>query len=156
MLVCLLLSASGVGVLASRKSAWAGDRTLAVMASVGQERPDCRTSSDVRQQPLEAFTEVLVHVVRLAGEAGLGQWDSVSTDGPNIPGHAARPKARSYGERHKAVERVREAIAAVVPAASQQDAAAAAVLGSRRGAAVPAERARREQRLAPMAAARQG
>jgi hypothetical protein len=55
----------------------------------------------------------------------------------------------------KTVERVREAIEALVTAAYQQDAAEDAALGSRRGDEVPAEWARREQRLATLAAARQ-
>ena len=48
MLVCLLLSADCVGVFASRKIAVACERHLAFRALVGQDRPDLRTSSDVR------------------------------------------------------------------------------------------------------------
>jgi hypothetical protein len=55
----------------------------------------------------------------------------------------------------KEVERLREEIEALVLAADQQDAAEEAVLGSRRGDALPAELARREQRLATLAAAMQ-
>jgi hypothetical protein len=51
MMVCLVLSASGVGVLSSRPMALACARTLACMAIVGQDRPDCRTRSDFRQLP---------------------------------------------------------------------------------------------------------
>jgi hypothetical protein len=54
----------------------------------------------------------------------------------------------------KAVERLREAIEALVTAASQQDDADDAGRGSRRGDEWPAEGARREQRLAPIEAAR--
>jgi len=54
----------------------------------------------------------------------------------------------------KAVERVREEMAALVTAAYPQDEAEDAALGSRRGDAWPAELARREQRLATLAAAR--
>ena len=97
MMVCLLLEASGVGVFSSRQMAWACERHRACMAMVGQERPDCRTLSDVHKPPLEACKEVLVQVGRLAREAGLVQWGNVSTDGPNIQGHAARHKARSSG-----------------------------------------------------------
>jgi transposase len=155
MLVCLLLYADCVGVFASRQIALACERHLAFRAIVGQERPDFRTISDFRTQPLEAFTEVCVHVGRLAGEAGLVKWGHVSTDGTTIQGHASRPKAMSDGDMQKAVERLRAAIAALVTAASQQDAAEDAVLGSRRGAECPAALARREQRLATIAAAMQ-
>src|SRR6266849_6636534 len=155
MMVCLLLSAYCVGVFSSRKIALACERHLAFMAIVGQERPDFRTISDFRQQHLEAFKEVCVHVVRLAGEAGLVQSGNVSTDGTKIQGNASRHKAMSYGYMHQEVARVREEIEALVTAAYQQDEADDAVLGSRRGDEFPAELARREQRLATIAAAMQ-
>jgi len=55
----------------------------------------------------------------------------------------------------KEMERWREEIEAFVTAASQQDEAEDAVLGSRRGDELPAELARREQRLATIEAAMQ-
>jgi transposase len=77
--------------------ALACERTLAFMAIVGQERPDCRTLSDCRKRHLEAFKDVFVPVVRLASEAGLVQWGTVSTDGTKIQGNASRHKAMRYG-----------------------------------------------------------
>jgi hypothetical protein len=53
----------------------------------------------------------------------------------------------------KAVERLREEIAALVTQAYQQDEAAEAALGSRRGDELPAELARRDQRFARSEAA---
>jgi hypothetical protein len=78
----------------------------------------------------------------------------VSTDGTKLQGNASRHKAMSYGYRQKEIERLREAIEALVTQASHQDAAADAVLGSRRGDELPAELARREDRLATIEAAR--
>ena len=153
MMVCLLLYASGVGVFASRKSALACARTLACLAIVGQERPDVRTISDFRTLPLEAFQDVLVHVVRLAGEMGLVRLGNVATDGTKIQGNASRHKAMSYGYMQKAVERLREEIEALVTQAYQQDAEDDAALGSRRGDELPAELARREERLGQLEAA---
>ena len=155
MMVCLLLYAYCVGVFSSRKMALACERNLAFMAMVGQERPDFRTISDFRKQHLEAFKEVLVQVVRLAREAGLVKLGNVSTDGTKIQGNASRHKAMSYGYMHKEVERLREEIEALVTAAYQQDEAEDAVLGSRRGDELPAELARREDRLATIEAAMQ-
>src|SRR5207249_3319558 len=65
MMVCLLLSAYGVGVFSSRKNALACERTLACLALVGQDRPDFRTISDCRTLHLAAFKDVVVQVVRL-------------------------------------------------------------------------------------------
>ena len=77
----------------------------------------------------------------------------VSTEGTTLQGNASRHKAMSYGDMKKEVERLREEIAALVTQASQQDAQDEAALGSRRGDALPAEWARREDRLATIEAA---
>ena len=148
MMVCLLLYAYWVGVFSSRKIALACERNLAFLAIVGQDRPAFRTISDFRKLHLEAFKDVLVQVGRLAAEAGLVKLGDVATDGTKIQGNASRHKAMSYGYMTKEVERLREDIEALVTQAYQQDEADDAALGSRRGAALPAELVRREDRLA--------
>jgi len=155
MMVCLLLYAYSVGVFSSRKIALACERNLAFLAIVGEERPDFRTISDFRKLHLEAFKAVFVQVVRLAGEAGLVKLGNVSTDGTKIQGNASRHKAMSYGYMKKEVERLREDIETLVTQAYQQDEADDAALGSRRGDELPAELARREERLARIEAAMQ-
>jgi transposase len=153
MMVCLLLYAYCVGVFSSRKIALACERNLAFLAIVGQERPDFRTISDFRKLHLEAFKDVFVHVVRLAGAMGLVRLGNVATDGTKMQGNASRHKAMSYGYMQKAVERLREEIEALVAQAYQQDAAEEAALGSRRGDELPTELARREERLGQIEAA---
>ena len=64
MMVCLLLSAYSVGVFSSRKIARACERHLALLALVGEDRPDLRTRSDLRPFHLGVFQEVGVQVVR--------------------------------------------------------------------------------------------
>ena len=155
MMVCLWLYAYCVGVFSSRKVAQACERNLAFMAIVGQGRPDFRTLSDFRKLHLDAFMDVFVQVVRLAGEAGLVKLGNVSTDGTKIQGNASRHKAMSYGYMKKEVERLREEMEALVTQASRQDEAEDAALGSRRGDELPAELARREDRLATIEAAMQ-
>ena len=155
MMVCLLLYAYGVGVCSRRKIAQACERNLACIAMVGTERPDFRTISDVRTGHLDAFADVCVQVLRVAGETGMGKLGNVSTDGTKIQGHAARPKAMSYGSMKKAAERLRAEMEALVGHAHPQDAADDAALGRRRGDELPAELARREDRLATIAAAMQ-
>src|SRR5438874_9808890 len=154
MMVCLLLYAYCVGVFSSRKIALACERNLAFMAIVGQDRPDFRTISDFRKLHLEAFIDVFVAVVRLAGEAGLVKLGNVSTDGTKIQGNASRHKAMSYRYMKQEVERLREDIETLVTQAQQQDASDDAALGSRRGDELPAELQRREDRLARIESAR--
>jgi hypothetical protein len=128
---------------------------LAFIAIVGDERPDFRTISDFRKDHLDAFIELFVQVLRLAKEAGMVKLGNVSMDGTKIQGNASRHKAMSYGYMKKEVERLREAIEALVTQAFQQDEADDAALGSRRGDELPAELERRETRLAAIEAAMQ-
>jgi transposase len=153
MMVCLLLYAYCVGVFSSRKIAQACERNLAFIAIVGENRPDFRTISDFRKLHLEAFCDVFVQVLRIAGESGLVKLGNVSTDGTKLQGNASRHKAMSYGYMKKEVERLRADIEALVTQAHQQDAEDDAALGSRRGDELPAELARREDRLATIEAA---
>ena len=155
MMGCLLLSAYCVGVFSSRKIAQACERNLAFLAIVGEERPDFRTISDFRKLHLAAFCDVFVAVLRIAGESGVVKLGNVSTDGTTLQGKASRHKAMSYGYMQKEVERLREEIEALVTQAYQQDAEDDAALGSRRGDELPAELARREDRLATIEAAMQ-
>jgi transposase len=155
MMVCLLLYAYCVGVFSSRKIAQACERNLAFLAIVGEGRPDFRTISDFRKLHLEALCDVFGQVLRIAGESGLVKLGNVATDGTKLQGNASRHKAMSYGYMKKEVERLREDIEALVTQAYQQDAEDDAVLGSRRGDELPAELARREDRLATIEAAMQ-
>ncbi len=152
-MVCLLLSASCVGVCSSRTIALACARTLAFVAIVGSARPDFRTISDCRTRHLAAFKEGLVPVVRLAAASGWVPWGHVSTDGTKMQGQASRHKARSYGDMQQEGERLRADIAPLVTPAQQQEASDDAALGRRRGDELPAELQRRADRLARMEAA---
>lgn len=142
-----------MGVYSSRTIALACERNLAFLAIVGQERPDFRTSSDFRKLPLEACKAVFVQGVRLAGEVGLVKVGNVATEGTKVQGKAARHKAMSYGDRQKEGGRRHEEIEALVTQAHQQDEADEATLGRRRGDELPAEVARREERLTTIEAA---
>src|SRR5499433_3860704 len=153
MMVCLLLYAYCVGVFSSRKIALACERNLAFIAIVGTERPDFRTISDFRKLHLDAFREVFVQVLRIAGEAGMVKLGNIATDGTKIQGNASRHKAMSYGYMQKEADRLREDIEALVTQAHQQDTEDDAALGSRRGDELPAELARRADRLATIEAA---
>src|SRR5215471_14583269 len=155
MMLCLLMYAYCAGVFSSRKIALACERNLAFIAIVGDERPDFRTISDFRKLHLDAFCAVFVEVLRIAAEAGLVKLGNVATDGTKIQGNASRHKAMSYGYMKKEVERLREDIEALVTQAYHQDEAEEAALGSRRGDELPAELARREDRLATIEAAMQ-
>lgn len=154
LMVCLLLYSYCLGIRSSRQIARACERNLAFLAIVGADRPDFRTISDFRKLHLEAFIDTFTDVLRLAQAAGLIQLGVLATDGTKMAGNASRHKAMSYGYMVKEVERLRAEIAALVQQAQDLDAGEDAVLGSRRGDELPDELARREQRLATIAAAK--
>ncbi|MFY9310526.1 MAG: transposase [Bacteroidia bacterium] len=152
-MVCLLLYGYSVGVFSSRKIALACERNLAFLAIVGQDRPDFRTLSDFRKIHLDAFEEVFIAVLRLAGAAGMSKLGNIAMDGSTIQGNASRHKAMSYGYMKKEEERLRTEIDALPRQAQTQDAAEDAVLGSRRGEELPEELCRRAKRLVVIQAA---
>jgi transposase len=148
LLVCLWLYAYAVGVCSSRKIAAACERNLALLAIVGDDRPDFRTISDFRKEHLERFADLFLQVLRLAHEAGLVQLGLWATDGSKVPGNASRHKAMSYGYLQKEEDRLKAEIADLLRQAQQQDEAEDAALGARRGDELPDELRFRQRRLA--------
>jgi transposase len=153
MMTCLLLYAYCVGVFSSRKIARAGERNLALLAIVGEERPDFRTISLFRKNHLEAFADVFVQVLRLAKAAGLVRLGTIAVDGTKVQGNASRHKAMSYGYMTHEVERLRAQIEELLKQAQEVDTEDDAVLGTRRGDEWPEELRRRQDRLATIEAA---
>ena len=88
---------------------------------------------------LDAFADVFVQVLRLAGAAGLVRLGTFAVDGTKVQGNASRHKAMSYGYMTKEVVRLREEIETLVKQAYQQDEAEEAALGQPSGDELPAE-----------------
>jgi transposase len=153
MMTCLLLYSYCVGVFSSRKIALACERNLAFLAIVGTDRPDFRTISLFRKNHLDAFTDVFVQVLRLAGAAGLVRLGTIAVDGTKVQGHASRHKAMSYGYMTKEVVRIRAEIDALLQQVQEIDTEDDAALGTRRGDELPEELGRRQDRLAVIEAA---
>jgi transposase len=148
MMVTLLLYSYCVGVFSSRKISAACERNIAFMTIVGRDRPDFRTISEFRRIHLEAFQDIFLEVLMIAGEMGLVKLGNLSLDGSKVRANASRHKAMSYGYMKKEVERLRAEIAELTSQAEKTDAEQDAALGSRRGDELPDEIKRREQRLA--------
>ena len=90
MMCILLVYAYSVGVFSSRKIALACERNLAFMAIVGRERPDFRTISDFRKIHMNAFEDLFVKVLQLAGEMGMVKLGNVALDGSKFKANASR------------------------------------------------------------------
>ena len=145
-LMCTLLAYSYcVGVFSSRKIAAACERNLAFKAIVGSDRPDFRTISDFRKLHLDAFGDLFIKVLRLAGELGMVKLGNLALDGSKFNADASRHKAMSYGYMTKEVERLRGEIDELLKRAGQTD--AVIVVMERAAVAVP-ESAEVQYRLA--------
>jgi len=147
MMVVLLVYSYAVGVFASRKIAAACERNLAFKVIVGNDPPDFRTISDFRKIHREAFRNLFLEVLKLAGKLGMVRLGNLSTDGTKVEANASRHKAMSYGYMEKEMNRLKAEIEKLLQQAEQVDAEQDAALGSRRGDELPAELKRREERL---------
>jgi transposase len=155
MICTLLVYSYCVGVFSRRKIAAACERNLAFMAIVGSAPPDFGTISDFRKIHLDAFQDLFVEVLRLAGQLGMVKLGNVALDGFKFKANASRHKAMSFGYMKKEVERLRAEIQELTERANRTDAEEDAALGSRRGDELPEELKRREARLAVIEAAMQ-
>ena len=147
LMVTLLVYSYAVGVFSSRKIAAACERNLAFKVIVGTDPPDFRTISDFRKIHGEAFRNLFLEVLQLAGKLGMVRLGNLSTDGTKIEANASRHKAMSYGYMEKEMKRLKAEIEKLLQQAEQVDAEQDAALGSRRGDELPAELKRREERL---------
>src|SRR3990172_8353473 len=96
MMCTLLTYAYCVGVFSSRKIAAACARNLAFKAIVGAGPRNFRPISDFRKIHHEAFADLFVEVLRLAGAMGLVRLGNLAIDGTKVQANASRHKAMSY------------------------------------------------------------
>lgn len=148
LLVTILLYAYAVGIPASRQIARELEENVAFRVLAANQRPDFRTLSDFRKQHLAALTALFVQVLRLCQGAGLVKLGHVALDGTKVKANASKHKAMSYGRMVTEDARLKQEGEALLQKAAVADAQDDAVYGStRRGDELPAELARREQRL---------
>jgi transposase len=155
MLVTVLLYAYAVGIPASRQIARELEENVAFRVLAANQRPDFRTISDFRQQHLAALTDLFVQVLKLCQRAGLVKLGHIALDGTKVKANASKHKAMSYGrmvtEEARLTAEVQRLLAQAEAADAQDDAAYGP---DRRGDELPAELARREQRLQTIRAAK--
>ena len=155
MLVTVLLYAYAVGIPASRQIARELEENVAFRVLAANQRPDFRTISDFCQQHLAALTDLFVQVLKLCQRAGLVKLGHIALDGTKVKANASKHKAMSYGrmvtEEARLTAEVQRLLAQAEVADAQDDAAYGP---GRRGDELPAELARREQRLQTIRAAK--
>ena len=112
--------------------------------------PAHRTLSDFRAFHLKELSDLFVQVVRLAREMGLVKLGTIAVDGTKIKANASRHKAMSYERMHKAEAELKAQIKALLDRAKAADEAEK----NEPELDIPAEIARRQDRLQEIAAAK--
>ena len=150
MMVKVLVYAYATGVFSSRKIAKKLHEDVAFRVLAAGNFPAFRTISDFRAFHLKELSELFVQVVRLAREMGLVKLGTIAVDGTKVKANASRHKAMSYGHMLKAEAELKAQIAALLQLAKSADEADK----NEPDLDIPAEIARRQDRLEAIAQAR--
>lgn len=150
MMVKVLIYAYATGVFSSRKIARKLHEDVAFRVLAADNFPAHRTISDFRAFHLKELGELFVQVVRLAREMGLVKLGTIAVDGTKVKANASRHKAMSYGHMLKAEAELKAQIATLLQRAKAADEAEK----NEPEIDIPAEIARRQDRLDAIAQAR--
>jgi len=150
MMVKVLVYGYATGVFSSRKIARKLHEDVAFRVLAARNFPAHRTIRDFRAFHLKELSELFVQVVRLAREMGLVKLGTIAVDGTKVKANASRHKAMSYGHMLKAEAELKAQIEALLDKARAADEAEK----NEPELDIPAEIARRQDRLDAIAAAR--
>ena len=155
MMLKVLVYAYATGTFSSRKIAAKLHEDVAYRVLGSDNFPAHRTISDFRKRHLPEFRELFVQVVQMAHEVGLVKLGTVAVDGSKVKANASKHKAMSYQRMKEEEKRLRKEIRELMAKAKKTDDQEDKHYGkNRRGDELPAELARREDRLQSIRAAR--
>ena len=138
-------------MFSSRKLARKLHEDVAFRVLAAGNYPAHRTICEFRALHLQELSGLFVQVVRLARECGLVKLGTIAVDGTKIKANASRHKAMSYERMQKAEAELKAQIDALLAGASAVD----ETEKNEAELEVPAEIARREDRLAVIRAAKE-
>ena len=150
MMVKVLVYGYATGVFSSRKIARKLYEDVAFRVLAAGNFPAHRTIRDFRALHLKELSELFVQVVRLAREMGLVKLGTIAVDGTKVKANASRHKAMSYSHMLKAEAELKAQIEVLLNKARAADEADK----NEPELDIPAEIARRQDRLDAIAAAR--
>jgi transposase len=150
MMVKVLVYGYATGVFSSRKIARKLHEDVAFRVLAARNFPAHRTIREFRALHLKELSDLFVQVVRLAREMGLVKLGTIAVDGTKVKANASRHKAMSYGHMRKAEAELKAQIEALLNQARAADEAEK----NEPELDMPAEIARRQDRLHAIAAAR--
>ncbi len=156
MMLKVLVYAYATGTFSSRRIARKLEEDVAFRVLGAENYPAHRTISEFRLQNLKEFESLFLQVVRIAREVGLVKLGTIAIDGTKIKANASKHKAMSHGRMVKEEQRLQKEIHDLAKRANRQDLEEDGLYGSEfRGDEIPAELARRNERLAKIKAARE-
>jgi transposase len=156
LMVKLLVYGYATGTPSSRRLEERTQTDVAVRFLCADQHPDFRSIARFRRRHLDALAELFVQALRLCQRAGLVKLGTLALDGTKLRANASRRKAMSYERMARAerrleleIEAMRAQARGLLSEAEAADAVEDERFGrDRRGDELPAELARREQRLA--------
>ena len=149
VLLGLLVYGYATGVFSSRKLERATYDLVAFRFIAANEHPDHDTIATFRRRFLKEIEALFVQVLLLAREMGVLKMGTVALDGTKIHANASRHSALSYEHAGKIEAQLKAEVAELLAKAEAADQADVPD-----GMSIPEELARREERLAKLAAAR--
>jgi transposase len=149
VLLGLLIYGYSSGVFSSRKIERATYDSVAFRFVAANTHPDHDTIATFRRRFLPQVKALFVQVLVLAREMKCLKLGTIALDGTKVHANASKHKALSWGHANKIEAQLREEVQTLMALAEKADRA-----GVPDGMDVPAEIARREQRLKAIDAAK--
>jgi len=149
VLLGLLIYGYGTGVHSSRKIERSTYDSVAFRYVAANTHPDHDTLATFRRRFLKEIEALFVQVLMLAREMKLLKLGHIALDGTKIKANASKHKALSWGHANKIEVQLRQEVQSLLALAERSD-----QQGVADGMDVPAEIARREDRLSAIAQAK--
>jgi transposase len=149
VLLGVIVYGYATGVFSSRKLERATYDSVALRFVAANKHPDRDTIANFRRRFLPQIEALFVQVLRLAREMGVLKLGTVALDGTKIHANASRHSALSYDHASRIEAQLKAEVARLLAQAEACDRADVPD-----GMSIPAELARREVRLAAIAAAK--
>src|SRR5712692_10587427 len=149
LLLSVLVYGYATGVFSSRKLERATYDSVAFRYIAANDHPDHDTIATFRRRFLKDIEGLFVRVLELAREMGMLKLGTVALDGTKIHANASRHSALSYEHAVKIEAQLKAEVADLLARAEAADKADVPD-----GMSIPEELARREKRLAAIAAAK--
>lgn len=150
MMLALLFYGYATGVFSSRKLEQATYDSVAFRYIAANTHPDHDTIANFRKQYLEQLKPLFVQILLLAQTMGFLKLGRVSLDGTKVKANASKHSALSWGHIQELEKQLGEEVEELMRLAEQADGRE-----ETQGMDIPAELARREERLQAIEEAKQ-